>query len=229
METILQVLDRQWPDVATSPEARRALIRWANDHEVLAGMRDLRDVLESRRDPRVAREVLSVLAGLAPTDELAARALLQVLLPGLVRLVGTHVQSDAEAQDDLVALAWERIRTYPSTRPGSVAANVILDVRKQYVKLRRDARTVPLFLCAEPFAEASSPEDQAIAVMGVEEIAAAQRQGFVSAVVLEAIVRTRLGGESLAEVAADQGLETEVLCQRRWRAERRLRTLPLAG
>ncbi len=229
METILQVLDRQWPDVATSPEARRALIRWANDHEVLAGMRDLRDVLESRRDPRVAREVLSILAGLAPTDELAARTLLQVLLPGFVRLVGTLGQDDPEAQDELVALAWERIRTYPSTRPGSVAANVILDVRKQYVKLRRDARTVPLFLCPEPFAEASSPEDQAIAVMGVEEIAAAQRQGFVSAAVLEAIVRTRLGGESLAEVAADQGLDTEVLCQRRWRAERRLRTLPLAG
>lgn len=229
METILQVLDRQWPDVATSPEARRALIRWANDHEVLAGMRDLRDVLESRRHPRVAREVLSVLAGLAPTDELAARALLQVLLPGLVRLVGTHGQSDPEAPDDLVALAWERIRTYPSTRKGSVAANVILDVRKQYLRLRRDARMVPMFQCPEPFAEASSPEDQVIAALGVEEIAAALHQGLVSAAMLEAIVRTRLGGESLAEVAADQGLETEVLCQRRWRAERRLRTLPLAG
>ena len=41
MEPILQLLDAEWPRIATSPQARRALIRWANDHEALAGMRDL--------------------------------------------------------------------------------------------------------------------------------------------------------------------------------------------
>jgi hypothetical protein len=156
MEPILQVLDAQWCEVASSPEARRALVRWTNDHEVLAGMRDLNDVLLSRRDPRVSGEVLSILARLAPTDVLATRTLLQMLLPGLVRLVGTVGHGDPEAQDEIVALAWERIRTYPTSRNGSVAANVVLDVRKQYVRLRRGDQAVALHLVTEPIDDATA-------------------------------------------------------------------------
>ena len=32
MAPILQELDREWSELATSPRARRALIRWANSH-----------------------------------------------------------------------------------------------------------------------------------------------------------------------------------------------------
>jgi hypothetical protein len=39
---------------------------------------------------------------------------------------------DDDAVDDVLAIAWERIRTYPSCRPGSVSGNVLLDVRKRY-------------------------------------------------------------------------------------------------
>jgi hypothetical protein len=228
MEPILQVLDAQWPEVASSPEARRALIRWANDHTVLAGMHDLNDVLLSRRNPSISREVLSILAKLAPADGLATRTLLQMLLPGLVRLVGTVGHGDPEAQDEIVALAWERIRTYPTSRNGSVAANVVLDVRKQYLKLRRGDQAVALHLVTEPADDASSPEDQVLSLLLVEDIFAAQRQGQMSTAVLETILRTRIGGERLADVAAEQGVEVKVLCQRRWRAERRLR-LAIAG
>jgi hypothetical protein len=111
MEPILQLLDAEWPRIATSPQARRALIRWANDHEALAGMRDLHDVLRCRRDPQVANEVHQALARSAATDQLAARTLLQILLPGLVRLVGTVGHDDPDAPDELVAMAWERICT----------------------------------------------------------------------------------------------------------------------
>ena len=228
MEPILQVLDAQWLEVARSPEARRTLIRWANDNAALAGMHDLNDVLLSRRDPSVSGEVLSILARLAPTDGLATRTLLQMLLPGLVRLVGTIGHGDPEAQDEIVALAWERIRTYPTSRNGSVAANVVLDVRKQYVKLRCGDQAVALHLVTEPVDEASSPEDQVLAMLLVEDIFAAQRRGLMSVAVVDTIMRTRIGGERLADVAAEQGVQTEVLCQRRWRAERRLR-LAIAG
>ena len=195
MEPILQVLDAQWLEVARSPEARRTLIRWANDNAVLAGMHDLNDVLLSRRDPSVSGEVLSILARLAPTDGLATRTLLQMLLPGLVRLVGTVGHGDPEAQDEIVALAWERIRTYPTSRNGSVAANVVLDVRKQYVKLRCGDQAVALHLVTEPVDEASSPEDQVLALLLVEYIFAAQRRGLMSVAVVDTIMRTRIGGE----------------------------------
>ena len=63
----------------------------------------------------------------------------------------------------------------------------------------------------------------------LEDLAAAQRSGVVSAPALELIVRTRVVGESLADVAEAEAIEPQVLCQRRWRAERRLRQLPLTG
>ena len=136
MERILQVLDAEWRQLATSPEGRRALIRWTTDHDVLVGLHDLNDVVACRYE-EIAYDVLLILARRSPTDEIAARTLFQMLLPGLVSLVGTVGQGDHDAQDEIVALAWERIRTYPTTRNGSVAANVVLDVRKRYLKVRQ--------------------------------------------------------------------------------------------
>ena len=58
--------------------------------------------------------------------------LLEALLPGLVRLAGITGYDDPAAIEEIVSLAWERIRTYPPGHWGSVAANVLLDVRKRY-------------------------------------------------------------------------------------------------
>ena len=44
--------------------------------------------------------------------------------------------------------------------------------------------------------------------------------------VLETIIRTRLHGEPLADLAAEQSMSPQLLCHRRWRAEVRLRDLP---
>ena len=229
MEQILQALDAQWPQVATSPEARRALIRWANHNEIFSSMHDLEDVRQSRRDAAIAQEAQLVLARLAPTDELAARTILQIVLPGLVQIVARVGHDDPDAPDEVVAIAWERIRTYPSSRQGSVSANVVFDVRKRYVKLRRGDTLAQLHILNEVPSTVSSTEDQVLAVLQVEEILEACRRGSVSAVAFDAIVRTRVHGESLADVAASNRMSTAVMCQRRWRAEQRLRSLPLAG
>lgn len=229
MELILEKLDAQWPVLARSPEARRALIRWANDHDVFAGMHDLHDVLRCRRNPKLANEVHLILARRAATEELAGRTLLQILLPGLVRIVGTNGHNDPDAPDELVAFAWERICTYPETRQGSVAANVILDVRKRYVKLRQGDPNVAVTRVRESASQESLPEDQVLAILQLEEIRDARRRGLVSSVAFDAIVRTRIDGDALSVVAAERGFTTEVMCQRRWRAEQRLRSLPLAS
>lgn len=229
MELILERLDAQWPGLARSPEALRALSRWANDDDVFAGMRDLDDVLRCRRNPHIANDVHRVLARRAASEELAGRTLLQILLPGLVRIVGTCGHNDPDAPDELVAFAWERICTYPATREGSVAANVILDVRKQYVKLRKGDRIATVRRLRESPSQESLPEDQVLAVLQFEEIRDACQRGLVNAVALEAIVRTRIEGELLSVVAAERGFTTEVMCQRRWRAEQCLRSLPLAS
>lgn len=46
---------------------------------------------------------------------------------------------------------------------------------------------------------------------------------------LETIIRSRIGGESMTDLAAEQHVSRKVLLHRRWRAEARLRELPLAG
>jgi hypothetical protein len=123
MAPILQELDREWAELAPSPRARRALIRWLNTNPDLAGTRDLAEVA-IRRDPAKSEPVLRALASLAPQDDIAARTLLQAMVPGIVRLATRAGNDDEAAIDELVSLAWERIRTYPSGRKGSVAANI---------------------------------------------------------------------------------------------------------
>ena len=79
---------------------------------------------------------LRVLATEAPGDEIAARTLLQALLGGVVRVVAGVVHDEPDSVGEVVSIAWNRIRTYPPQRPGPVAANVVLDVRKEFLRNR---------------------------------------------------------------------------------------------
>jgi hypothetical protein len=106
MACVLRGLDAEWRRLARSPRARQALMRWRRTHPVFEAMRDLDDVLSRRAgDPDAAQEVLAALAALAPSDELAARVLLQAMVPALVRLSLTVGHGDWSALDDLIALA----------------------------------------------------------------------------------------------------------------------------
>jgi hypothetical protein len=173
MASTLEELDREWSELATSPCARRALIRWANDHPALAGLRDLDEVLAARRDNSRAPALLAALAALAPTDELAARTLLQALVPGLARLSSLTGNDDPAAIDEMVSLAWERIRTYPTTRRGSVAGNVLLDVRKRYRRHRLVEVPASLELTGDPEDDGCTPEDEVLGRLLIEELAMA--------------------------------------------------------
>ena len=143
MSHTLMSLDAEWRQLARSGRARRALRQWSIAHPVLRGLPDLDGLLERRRDDHAAPAILRALAVLAPGDDLAAPTLLQALLPGLVRLAGIAGYDDPAAIEELVSLAWERIRTYPAGRRGSVAANVLFDVRKRYRARLIDAPRSP--------------------------------------------------------------------------------------
>lgn len=229
MTTVLQRLDQEWAELTRSPQARRGPIRWACDFPALAGSADLADVLSSRLDPARSGPVLHALARLAPNDDLAARTLLQAMIPGLVRLSRVAGHDDPAAIDEMVSLAWERIRTYPPDRSGSVAANILLDVRKRYRAHCRIEAPTSHELCGEVPSVAVSPDDHVLGRLLLEALCAAQRDGLMSQSVLATILRTRLCGERLSDLAQEQQITTQVLCHRRWRAEVRLRDLPLAG
>jgi DNA-directed RNA polymerase specialized sigma24 family protein len=226
MAQILQALNKEWAAIADSPAARRALMRWSAMHPVLLPASDLNDVIDLGYRPDIGPDVRLALATLAPADHLAARTLLQELIGGLVKLA-RRVGRDDDAVDDVVSLAWERIRTYPVHRPGSVSGNVLLDVRKRY---RRDHDTPRR--CLASLGDAAlepSAEDRVLGNAFLGELIAASEGSGVSHDVLSTIIRSRVGGESMADLAAEQHVSRKVLWHRRWRAEARLRELPLAS
>jgi hypothetical protein len=197
-------------------------MRWSSTFPVLTPAQDLDGVIVLGFDPDDGPEVRRALAAMAPTDHLAARALLQGLLGGLCNLAHRVGRDD----DDIVRLAWERIRTYPASRPGSVSANVLLDVRKHYRREQDKARR-QIASCAAT--EAPSAEEQFVSHAFLEDLVSASSSSGISEEVLATILRSRVGGESMADLAAEQQVTLKVLWHRRWRAEVRLRELPLAS
>ncbi|MDQ3642166.1 MAG: hypothetical protein M3450_12070, partial [Actinomycetota bacterium] len=172
-----------------------------------------------------APAILAALARLAVNDDLAARTLLQALMPGLVKLAATSCSDDPAALDELVSLAWVRIRTYPTSRPGPVAANVLMDVRKRY----REHWTIeaPDGLWPEmPLTRIEpSAEDVVLGRCAIGDVIAAHRVGVIDVVALGLILRTRVDGVSLELAAAEHEATVRQANCIRWRAERRLRPL----
>jgi len=152
-----------------------------------------------------------------------------MMMPGLVCLAA-HVGNDDEAAiDEVISLAWERICTYPSHRAGSVAANILLDVRKRYRQHRVIDDPNSIELSEDTIDGSVSVEDEVLGHLLIGELHQGQLDGLMSREVLATIIRTRLFDEPLSELAAEQNLTPQRLCHRRWRAEVRLRDLPLAG
>ncbi len=225
MSQIRLSLQDEWAMLARSPAGRRALMRWSAAHPVFLSASDLHGVIKLGYDPARGPEVRRALATLAPTDRLAARTLLQELIGGLCNLAH-RVGRDEDALDDIIRIAWERIRTYPTDRPGSVSANVLLDVGKRYRKEQEKAKRCPAVRTAthEP-----SAEDRFFRQSILHDVVAAGAESGVSQELLATILRSRLGGESMADLAAEQQIPLKVLWHRRWRAEVRLREFDLAS
>jgi hypothetical protein len=228
-----EVLDAEWRRLSNSPEACRRLRTWAMRYPALAGYADLQDVLDARTiSEAAARPILLALAKLAPQDEIAARTLLQAVLPRIVRLVATKCTDDPTADEELVALTWERIRTYPPARIGSVAANIMRDAYKQYRADHRikapKTRTLPVE-SVEALEPRPSAEDEAMSYVLIGELVRARDRGLVSTAAIGLILRTRVAETPLPVISAEQGIGVHTLITRRFRAETRLRRLPLAG
>ena len=224
MAQVLHSLNDEWATIADSPMARRALMWWSDVHPVLLPAGNLAEVIELGYRPDIGPEIRRALALMAPEDHLAARTLLQELLGGLVNLA-RRVGRDGDAVDDVIGLAWERICTYPGHRPGTVSGNVLLDVRKRYRRLHAAPPTTSLIdLIVEP-----SAEDRVIGTAFLDDLRVASRANGVASDVLDTIIRSRVAGESMADLAAEQDVSLKVLWHRRWRGEARLRDWALSA
>jgi DNA-directed RNA polymerase specialized sigma24 family protein len=227
-------LDRDWATLVRSPDAAAALRRWNSAPELAAP--DLDALLEriwAAEKPEADR-ACAALAARAPADPTAARALLQVLRPGL-RHLGRRLALGGSFDDvdqEILALAWERIRTYRiDRRPAAIAANILLDVRKHYVRqvLTPSVGSVSLDgIPATRWPAARSAEDDALDSEGPSlrrahaRLRSAVEDGILSRLSASVVWRTRVQQDDDADVATELGVNVRTMQRRRQRAERQL-------
>jgi hypothetical protein len=138
--SLFALLGEDWADLVSDGGAARRYAAWRTDDAALAPhptLPALRDAAHRRGDPVAADRILAALARRSATDDLAARVLLQLLLPGTRALacrlwwLADHDEQAAAA----VAAVYEQIRTYPfARRPARIAANILADARQQLTR-----------------------------------------------------------------------------------------------
>ena len=136
---VLRQLDLEWERIGKGPRGRAALRRWASGDLPLGGLRSLDELVErvnERGNPARSDAILLALVRRTATDDLAARTVLQAMMPAVKNLTSKFSTCGAwsaeETAAEVVAAMWERIRSYPvERRPAKVAANLTLDTRQR--------------------------------------------------------------------------------------------------
>lgn len=236
---IYRALDREWELLTHRPGAVRRARRWSLalpvmptslDDVVLAtgyGRVGIRDAAADAADL-----VLRDLVELAAEDGLAARVILQRIVPGLRTLPRRHRTFGkrlAELDDEVVGTAWTVIRTFPiRTRSRQVAAQLVGDVGYRVFRLpsRRSTRFDPHPSTA--FDALLSPEVEPEASAELDELlTTAGRQGLDAGGL--ALLRRLAGGSTTAELAAEERVTERMIRYRRRAAIERVRELALSS
>lgn len=216
--TIFDHLDEDWRRFVVSQAASDAVQRWRLLEPELAGLVTPEDVLEARKDPARADAVLRCLADRARTDPAAARVVLQALVPGLVRITCSYADGQPdETAGDVVAIAWERICSWPCHRRGHVAGSLLLDVRKRLLAGRRPMSPV------ESPAIARSAEDEALSSLVLDDLRRAEQVEVGCTDGLALVVASRIDGHRLSHLAQERGVSAHSLVLSRRRVEQRIR------
>ena len=222
---VVSRLEREW--LALSGPVSRRLPEWGAREPALARFRSPDELIRFllRPGPWAARDaVLAALLAQARVEPLAARVVLAAVLPGLKR-IAEEVILDARDRDELwqllLACAWERIRRYPlERRPSRIAANLLLDARRQALDaFTRERGLRPRLASADP--PPPAPPEAASADVEVL-LAKAVRAGALAREEARLILETRFYGVPLASIATARGAPYDALRIRRRRAERRL-------
>lgn len=227
-------LDTEWQHLVTSPAAAAALARWRHLEPALDGLANLdtlRTAVHDRTNLERGDQILAALVRLAAVtghgDQLAARVVLQLLVPGAIRLgqslatmIGDPATSEAAVFAELTIL----IRTYPwQRRPGRIAANLLLDCRQRLI--RHYHRTRPE-ICAGLWLYDTSVPSQAD---GTDRLALhdllwwARRRGILNRFEAQLLVASHVADIPMNQLAAQFGRSRSTLFTIRASAEERLR------
>ncbi len=228
-------LQREWDRLAVSPHAVATARGW---HLQVARLDSLDDLLlaagygqSGRRadhDDEIVRQLLLV----ARSQPLAARVLLQRLLPGLGSIARRRVRFGGDpvaAVDDLLAAAWTVICTFPvERRPTYLVAGLLRDA--EYHAFRRDQRrrTPVIAVAPERFDESPAAAPQLTAADELAQLLAdAARAGLDDDDL--ALARRLAAGATSAELAAEAQVTDRTIRNHRATMLYRLRTVANAS
>lgn len=237
MRSVIDLLDDEWRRLSAERGARRRLREVCDAAGGAVSLGDVERFVRAAHPADADRVLLALVRRAVAGDALAARVLLQLLLPGtraLARRWWALGDPDERAAAAVTAV-YHRIRHYPiERRPGRVAANILLDAAQE---LRRAVPKLVATPSADPAAQAAVLERTWTAHGSVEHpaveltevLADAVAAGVVERDDAELIARSRIGGQRVADIAQHRGLRPRTLWDRRQRAEDALASARLAG
>jgi hypothetical protein len=240
--SLLARLNTEWEHLAAASATAAALRRWACAEPVLAGWRDLealRAAVHDRARPGRADEILAALVRHAATDghhdRLAARVVLQLLLPGAVHLASSlrpQLGDTATAHATVLSELAVGIATYPwRRRPRRVAANLLLDCRQRITRrLHRHRLELAAGLGPHQERPDTRPVEEADGAVAVTELLDwAQRHRILNRFESQLLLASHVQDIPMQRLATALGRSRSGLFATRAAAEQRLRHALDAG
>jgi hypothetical protein len=241
-------LNLEWRRLCADPEANASAAAWLTVDCQGRLLGSLAEVLGACGDDRTVPDELadvvlaSVIARAVGGDRLAARVVLQRVVPPLMRRAGVRARATgkdgSELFNDFVAAAWVVICEYPlERRPRKIAVNVIRDAEKAvwgYKASRAFRYEVPaapeLLALGAARSDGRRIDYQMPADLVVESVLACAARSGVSEPAIALLLEIHVQGRHRWHVARDRGVSTRTITKWRIAAERQLvRALARSG
>jgi hypothetical protein len=234
---LLLRLQLDWERLARSRSALSHARSWVLATDRREPLRSLDELLVrtgygSAVDFEAGDRALARLVELAARDQLAARVVLQRVLPGISALArhrARNGRSRQEALDEVVATAWTVIRTYPIDRRASfVAAGLIREIDYQSFKRARRRLTTFIPRPADTFDMSPAPIEARSSAEELRELLADAAAAGMDAADLELAERLARG-ETTKQIAEASDVTDRTIRNRRDALTYRLRAVALAS
>jgi hypothetical protein len=218
-------LQFEWDRQSHRPRLVARARAWAVTDVVFEDLEALLALAGFRTEATAETEtVLRRLVIRAADDELAARIVLQRVLPGLLALVRRrHARSGDDMLEHLVAAAWIAIRTFGSHRRPACLAAALIDEADRACFCRPGRRKSTTEVTFDPARATGMPDQRRISAC--EELAGVLADARAAGVAADdlAFVQHLLRTGSLSQVAHDLEVTARTIRNRRDRVTLRLR------
>lgn len=221
-------LNAEWSRTVTKRRTRESLERWREIEAALTGFGDLEAIVAHAHgaDHPSRDQAMGALIRLGVDDRLAWRTVLQVVMPGLVRMTrqfvpGPHCVDEVAAT--VVAIAWRRIAEFPlDRRPRNIGGNVVLDTRQHAsaTLFRNKGVEIPDADLVTHCPVGAPPVDYAVELLRLLDHAV--KREALTADDARLVALTRIRDVPMRDLAHERGVLPHSLRRRRLRIEEAL-------